>query len=48
MDGGDQDGDGGWSMMEFKKMRDPCAHTIQPIEYKLTSHIRQKSLSLLF
>ena len=43
MDGRDQDEDGGWSMVKFKKKSDPCAHTSQPIEYKLTCHIRQKS-----
>ena len=42
MDGGDQDGDGGWSTVEFEKRSDPCAHTSQPIEYELTCHIRQK------
>ena len=26
-----------------KRVVDPCAHTSQPIEYKLTCHIRQKS-----
>ena len=30
-------------MVEFEKRSDPCAHTSQPIEYKLTCHIRQKS-----
>ena len=44
----DQDEDGGWSMVEFKNGRDPCAHTIQPIKYKLTCHIRKKSQSLFF
>ena len=36
------------SMVEFKKRSDPCAHTSQPIEYKLTCHIRQKPQSLFF
>ena len=44
----DQDEDGGWSTVEFEKMSDPCAHTSQSIEYKLTCHIRQKSQSLFF
>ena len=48
MDGGDQDGSGWGSTVEFKKRSDPCAHTNQPIEYKLTCHIRQKSQSLFF
>ena len=43
MDGGDQDEDGGWSTVEFKNGGNPCAYTSQPIEYKLTCHIRQKS-----
>ena len=43
MDGGDQDEDGGWSMVEFENGRDPCVHTSQPTKYKLTFHIRQKS-----
>ena len=43
MDGRDQDEDGGWSIVEFKNERDPCAHTNQPIEYELTCHVRQKS-----
>ena len=46
MDDRDQDEDGGWSMVEFEKRSDPCAHTSQPIKYKLTCHIRQKSQSL--
>ena len=29
--------------MEFENGSDPCTHTIQPIEYKLTFHIRQNS-----
>ena len=48
MDDGDQDEDGGWSTVEFENRSDPCAHTNQPIEYKLTCHIRQKSQSLFF
>ena len=48
MDGRDQDEDGGWSTVEFKNERDPCAHTSQPVEYKLACHIRQKSQSLFF
>ena len=48
MDGRDQDEDGGWSIVKFEKRSDPCAHTSQPIEYKLTCHIRQKSQSVLF
>ena len=42
MDGRDQDGDGGWSMVEFENGSDPCTHISQPIENKLTCHIRQK------
>ena len=42
MDGGDQDGSGWWSTIEFEKRSDPCAHTSQPIEYKLTCHIGEK------
>ena len=30
-------------MVEFEKRSDPCGHTSQPIEYKLTCPIRQKS-----
>ena len=43
MDGRDQDGDGGWSTISFLNGSDPCAHTSQSIENKLTCHIRQKS-----
>ena len=43
MDGRDQDEGEGWSTMKFKKRSDPCAHTNQPIEYKLTCRTRQKS-----
>ena len=43
MDGRDQDWDGGWSTVELENGRDPCALTCQPIENKLTCHIRQKS-----
>ena len=42
MNGRDQDEDGGWWTDQFEKRRDPCAHTSQPIEYKLTYHIGQK------
>ena len=42
MDGGDQYGSGWGSAVEFEKRSDPCAHKSQPIEYKLTCHIRQK------
>ena len=48
MDGRDQDEDGGWSKVEFEKRSDPCVDTSQPIEYKLTCHIRQKSEGLFF
>ena len=47
-DDGDQDEDDGWSMVEFEERSDPCAHTSQPIEYKLTCHIRKKLQSLFF
>ena len=48
MDGRDQDEYGGWSTVEFENRSDQCAHTSQPIEYKLTCHIRQKSQSFFF
>ena len=35
-------------MVEFEKRSDPCAHTSQPIEYKLTCHIRQVAKSSSF
>ena len=34
--------------MEFEKRSDPCVHTSQPIEYKLTCHIRQSHKAFSF
>ena len=48
MDGGDQDGRGWGSTVDFENKSDPCAHTSQPIGYKLTCHIGQKVSQSLF